>query len=125
MVTITDKNSQYHGQQFWGYVCYYDIQHTGNGPDLFILETPEGKRHFLSTQIDVKDYWERERERHIKNLGANVGDRVRILKGGGGCFSADWKQEDVHTITHINTSGNVTFDNDAATIFRPVVERVE
>lgn len=122
-VKITDPKHKYFGQELPGGCVYYDVYHQGKGgPDLFQIETPEGKESILSTKIDEKHYWEQRRQAVIAKLGANVGDTVRIIRGGsGGCIANfDWKAP--HVITRIDSSGHVEWDNGDATGFKPDME---
>ncbi|MFY0545477.1 hypothetical protein [Brevibacillus sp. H7] len=123
-VKVTDPRSPYFGQELEGYCWYYDYLHTGDSPDLYIVKTPEGKKQLLSTQIDEKHYEAQELAEEIERLGANVGDTVMILRTGSGSSVAGFSTKVPHVISHISSSGTVTFDNGAATMFRPDVERV-
>ncbi len=124
-VRVTDKNSPYCGQEYEGGCIYYDINHTGNSPDLFIINTPDGEKQILSTSIDTEHYWEQRRQEHIKKLGANIGDIVLITRAGGGSFKSGFNCSEPHKITNINSSGYVEFDNGEATTFRPDVTVIE
>lgn len=122
-VKITDKDHKYFGQELPGACVYYDIYHQGNGgPDLFFIRTPEGEQNILSTSIDTGHYWNQRRQEEIDRIGANVGDMVRIIRGGsGGCDAGfDWNAP--HVITKIDSSGHVEWDHGAAFGFRPDVE---
>jgi hypothetical protein len=120
-VKVTNPNSPYCGQEFEGGCIYYDIHHTGNSPDLFVIKTPDGEKRILSTSIDTEHYWEQRRQEHIKKLGANVGDTVLITRSGGGSFKRGFDISKPHKITGINTSGYVEFDGGEAKTFRPDV----
>lgn len=129
IVRITDVNSAYYGQEFEGNCIYYDVYHTGStkekpAVDLFSVQTPEGSRKFLSTQIDAEYYWEQRRQEQIKELGADVGDIVLIIepRSNYSKLGFDWKA--AHKITKIDSSGHVEFDNGMATCFRPVMKLI-
>jgi len=121
-VKVIDLRSPYCGQEFEGGCVYYDIYHTGDSPDLFLIKTPQGERQILSTSIDVEHYWNQRRDEHIKKLGADVGDIVLITRSGGGSFKLGFDCLKPHKITGIDSSGYVEFDNGEATIFRPDVK---
>ncbi|MFB0841818.1 hypothetical protein [Paenibacillus oleatilyticus] len=124
-VKVTDPNHKYYGQELPGNCFYYDINHTGNSPDLFILEAPEGSIRILSTQIDEDHYWNQRRETHIKRLGANVGDTVRIIRSGSCKSKANFDWSKPHVITKIDCNGYVEWDGGEAQSFRPDVELLE
>lgn len=124
LVKITDKKHKYFGQELEGYCFYYDYQHTGNSPDIYIIKTPEGERKILSTQIDVEHYENQRLYKEIERLGANVGDKVRIIKSGSGGSKVGFNLNEPHIITNISPSGHVYFDNGMADMFRPTVEIV-
>jgi hypothetical protein len=121
IVRVTDPTSPYCGQEFEGDCIYYDVYHTGNSPDLFIIKTPKGDERILSTQIDAEHYWEQRRQEYIGKLGADVGDTVIIMRSGSGYSKKDFDLTEPHKITKIDSNGYVTFD-DAATYFRPDIE---
>lgn len=85
----------------------------------------------LSTNIknwtinDEENYHKQELQKVIESLGANIGDKVVILKGGSGSYSANWDNEGEHTITNIDFTGNIEFDNGKAKIFRPIVKLIK
>ncbi|PWW01192.1 hypothetical protein DFQ01_11082 [Paenibacillus cellulosilyticus] len=122
-VKIVDSTHKYFGQELPGGCVYYDVYHQGSGgPDLFQIETPEGKQTILSNKIDEQHYWEQRRQLEIAKLGADVGDTVRIIRSGSGSSKAnfDWKAS--HVITKIDSSGYVEWDNGDARGFRPDME---
>ena len=123
-VRVTDAKSQYYGQEFEGHCFYYDIHHTGKSPDLFIIKTTDGDKQILSTSIDTEHYWNQRRQEHIDILGANVGDTVLINRTGSCSMNRDFDISKLHTITKIDSSGHVEFDNGAANCFRPDVTKV-
>jgi len=123
-VKIIDPSNSYFGQELDGYCWYYDHLHTGDSQDVYIVKTPEGEKQLLSTQIDVEHYEAQDLAKEIERLGANVGDTVKILRTGSGGSVAGFSTKVPHVISHISSSGTVTFDNGAATMFRPDVERV-
>ena len=125
IVKVTDPASPYCGQEFEGGCFYYDIHHTGNSPDLFIIKTPKGDERILSTQIDAEHYWEQRRQEHIERLGATVGDTVMIVRTGSSSSKRNFDLLMPHKITKIDSSGHVTFDDGEATCFRPNVKKVE
>lgn len=126
-VIITDPAHPFFNQEVSGDCAYYDVYHRGpSGPDLFLIETSEGKACILSTQIDQDHYWSQRRRQEIEKLGANVGDRVKITNphSGGSKVVFDW--DEPHIITKIDPYGNVEWDDGAAWGFRPdmiVIER--
>lgn len=123
-VKVIDPKSPYCGQELEGGCIYYDVNHTGSSPDLFIIKTPDGEKQILSTSIDTKHYWNQKRDQEIERLGADVGDVVIITRPGS-CYSKrdfDWLNP--HKITEINSSGYVEFDGGEATSFRPDVIKV-
>jgi hypothetical protein len=124
-VKIVDSTHKYYGQELPGGCVYYDVFHKGSGgPDLFQIETPEGKQTILSTKIDEQHYWEQRRAAHIEKLGANVGDTVRIIRAGSCSSKASFDWNILHVITKIDSSGYVEWDGGEATSFRPDVEVV-
>ena len=121
-VRITDPEHRYFGQEFEGGCVYYDIYHQGSGgPDLFQIETPDGKQMILSTKIDEDHYWEQRRQKEIERLGANVGDTVMILRSGSCSSKKGFRWSDPHVITKIDSSGHVEYDGGEAKSFRPDV----
>jgi hypothetical protein len=119
-VKVIDPTHPYYGQELPGGCVYYDIYHKGSGgPDLFQVETPEGKTTILSTKIDEVHYWEQRRQMEVALIGANVGDTVRIIRGGSGSCVANFDWNAPHIITKIGTGGHVEWDNGDATGFRP------
>lgn len=124
-IKIIDFESEFYGQTLKGSCFYYDINHTGDSDDLYIAVTKDGRKiKLLSSQIDEEYYHSQELEKVIKKLGAKIGDKVVILETGSGSYSSYWKQEGVHNITDIDSTGHITFDNGSATIFRPKVKVV-
>ncbi len=122
-VKITDPTHPYFNLELPGGCVYYDIYHQGSGgPDLFLFKSLEGEQRILSTQIDTDHYWEQRRQEEIRKLGANVGDTVRILRGGSGSSKANFDWNAPHVITKIDSSGGVVWDDGAASGFRPDVE---
>ncbi|SFG06848.1 hypothetical protein SAMN05660649_00552 [Desulfotomaculum arcticum] len=124
-VRVIDPDSPYYGQEFEGGCVYYDVYHTGDSPDLFLIKTPEGEKIILSTSIDTEHYWNQRRQEQIERLGANVGDTVIITRSGGGCFTRDFDCSKPHKITKIDSSGYVEFDGGLAKTFRPDVILVD
>jgi hypothetical protein len=124
-VKITDESHPYFGQELPGNCFYYDIFHRGTGgPDLFVIETPEGQQTILSTKVDTDHYWKQRRQQEIERLGADVGDTVLIKSGGAGNKrDFDWRIP--HVITQIDAYGNVEWDDGAAWGFRPDVTMIE
>ncbi|KOY65462.1 hypothetical protein [Clostridium sporogenes] len=124
-IRVTDPKSEFHGQILKGSCFYYDIRHTGDSDDLYVAESKDGRKiNLLSSQIDEKHYHNQELEKVTKEIGANIGDKVIILETGSDSYSRDWETKGVHTITKIDFTGHVTFDNGNATIFRPKVKVV-
>lgn len=128
-VRIIDKKSEYFGLELEGSRFYYDHLHTGDSADIFVIKTPSGKEEqILSTSVDVNHYDSQLRTENIKNLGANVGDKVMIIETGSGTYCRGWDLSKPHVITKISSAGHVHFDdypNEGACIFRPKVERLE
>lgn len=129
-VKITDPKSEFYGQEFEGDCIYYDLYHTGSTPekpavDLFNVYTPEGCKRFLSTQIDTECYWEQRRQEHIKKLGADVGDVVKIIEPNSYSVNANFDWGKPHKITNIDSSGHVEFDGGECKCFRPVIVKKE
>ncbi|WP_138753555.1 hypothetical protein [Paenibacillus sinopodophylli] len=124
-VKVTDPNHNLFGQELAGARVYFDIHHTGNSPDLYLIVTPNGEQRILSTQIDEKHYDDQGREEGLKRLGAKVGDVVMITRSGSGSSNAGFSTNVPHTITAICKYGDdVTFDNGEARMFRPDVVQV-
>jgi hypothetical protein len=124
LVKITDKEHKYFGQELEGFCFYYDYQHTGDSPDIYIIKTPEGERKILSTQIDVEHYENQRLSKEIERLGANVGDKVIIIESGSGGSKVGFDINEPHIITKISPSGAVYFDDGMADMFRPIVKVV-
>lgn len=124
-IRVTDKDHEFYGKEIEGSLFYYDVGHTGDSDDLYVAKTPDGKEITLLTRQIDEDYYNLQcLDNEIKELGANVGDKVRIIKSGSGCMSNGWKQEGIHEITKISSTGCVVFDNGAADMFRPKVKKV-
>lgn len=123
-VKVTDPKSPYCGQELEGDCIYYDVNHTGSSPDLFLIKTPDGEKQMLSTGIDTEHYWNQRRQKHIDKLGANVGDTVIVTRSGGGYSKINFDLSIPHKITEIDSSGYVKFDDGEATYFRPDVIKV-
>ena len=124
LVKITDTKHALSGRILPGGCIYYDIHHTGDGPDLFRVIDGDKSYRLLSTQIDVDNYYAKELAKVVAKLGANVGDTVIIQRGGSGSFCAGWDSTKPHTITKISNTGNVEFDGGVrtgASLFRPTV----
>jgi hypothetical protein len=119
-VLITEEGLPFYNQRLEGRCIYYDIYHTGNGPDLYHAITPEGKGIRLrSTQIDVSDYNDQEKQEIMQELGVCENDVVMISEFGSGSISHNFDTAQPHLITKISCSGHVTFDNGKASSFRP------
>jgi hypothetical protein len=123
-VKVIDPKSPYYGQEFEGGCFYYDVYHTGDSPDLFIIKTPDGDKQILSTSIDTEHYWNQRRQEHIERLGADVGDTVIITRSGGGSCKRSFDISIPHKITAIDSGGHVKFDDGEATFFRPDMIKV-
>lgn len=127
-VIITDKNDVNCGKEFPGQLEFYDVYYRGGTglpvEDLYFV-TIDGKEHrYVSSQIDVKHYKAQELKDEIERLGANVGDKVRIIETGSGGWRPAFMKEEFHIITDIKSYGDVVFDDGAAYMFRPVVEKI-
>jgi hypothetical protein len=121
-VKIIDQNHPCFGQELEGGIIYFDIYHRGGRPDLYQVETPEGKKYrLLTNQIDEEHYNAQELAEEVERLGANVGDNVMITRLGSGSYNAGFDFSSPHVITKIDCSGHVEFDNRAACGFRPDV----
>lgn len=123
-IRVTDPNHKYFGQELEGAIWYLDIRHTGNSDDLYIATTPDGDIRLLTSQIDEQYYKEQCLQEQLKELGVNIGDKVRIIKGGSGGCKAGWDSKGVHIVTDVDSTGHVTFDNGLADMFRPKLEKV-
>jgi hypothetical protein len=118
-VLITDKKHEFFNQRLQGHIAYYDLYHTGKGPDLYLAETPEGTIRLLTDQIDIEDYTSQEMAATLRDLGVIVNDVVLITRSGSGSQCANFDLDQPHKITDISYNGNVTFDNGKANFFRP------
>ena len=124
LVKIIDKDHELFGKIVNGGLVYYDIHHTGEGPDLFEVEADERRHRLLSNQIDVEHYNAQLLAGEMARLGAKVGDSVMITKSGSGSFIHGWDLSEPHKISKICYSGQVLFDGypeAGASIFRPQV----
>lgn len=113
-IKITDKDHPLFGQEVPGYCFYYDVNHTGDSPDLFLYEVDGEKYKIISTQIDVDHYNAQLFQNVIKKVGANVGDVVNIVEHGGGSFAAKFDTRIPHKITKISHTGYVEFDGGSS-----------
>jgi len=128
-VRITDKYDVNCGKEFPGWLAYHDLYHRGgtNQPieDLYLVTIDGNERRYVSSQIE-EHYREQILKEEIKNLGAKVGDKVRVLKETSGSYGKQYydrkSKNGFHTITKIECYGHVTFDNGEAEMFRPTVE---
>lgn len=125
VLSIKVIEGEYAGNEYEGYVCYYDYLHTGDSPDLYMIKTPDGNKTVTSLQIDVTHYKAQLLARETERLGANVGDIVKIVCSGSGEYHEGWDEKIPHQITNITLSGYVEFDYGLAEIFRPDVEVIE
>lgn len=126
-VKIIDKDSPYFGQEVEGHRWYYDHLHTGDSPDLFVIQTSDGEKQILSTGIDIDHYKNQLLTREKNRLSASVGDEVMITKSGSGSFCRGWDISTPHFISEICSSGHIYFDgypNGGACIFRPEVQKI-
>lgn len=124
-IKVTDKKSKYFGQVLKGSCVYYDINHTGCSDDLYIAETKDDKQiRLLSSQIDEKYYHDQELEKVVSEIGVNIGDSVIILEGGSGFYKKAWDMKAKHSVTKIDFTGHVTFDDGMATIYRPKLKKI-
>lgn len=125
-VLITDKNHEFYNQRLEGHIAYYDLYHTGNGPDLYLAKTPEGSEiRLLTDQIDVEDYKNQEKAKTLMRFGVKEGDIIMISRLGSGSFCANFDIDQPHLITAISYNGNVVFDNGKANCFRPDMTKYE
>lgn len=123
-IKVIDEKSPLFSKKLSGSIIYYDIHHTGSSPDLLLVQDEEGNKYqILSNKIDMKYYEQQENEAERKRLGAGVGDKVIITRPGSGSYSSAFKLDEPHTITYISAD-TVSFDNGAATMFRPDVKLV-
>jgi hypothetical protein len=119
-VLITDEKHPYYNQRLEGFCAYYDLYHTGNGPDLYIATTPEGSEiRLLTDQINIQDYQNQEMAETEKSLGVKINDIVMISRSGSGSQCANFDLDQPHLITKMSYNGQVTFDNGKAEFFRP------
>lgn len=119
-VLIIDKKHPNFGERLRGSIVYYDLYHTGNGPDLYIAETAQGKEiRLITDQIDIEDYKSQEMKETILALGVKQGDVVMISRLGSGCVCSNFDLSQPHLITGMSYNGNVEFDNGKADCFRP------
>jgi hypothetical protein len=118
-------DGKYSGQIFDGHRFYFDHLHTGNSPDLFTIETPEGRVTITSDRIDVEHYEEQLMIEELERLGAKVGDTVNIIRSGSGSYRKGWNDTVSHKITRITSNGYIQFDDGMAEMFRPDVEVVQ
>lgn len=129
-VIITDKNDVNYGKEFPGWLVFHDVYYRGgtNMPieDLYLVTIDGQERRYVSSQIDVEHYKAQLLKKEIEKLGANIGDKVKVLEDTSGSYGAKFfKRRDeigFHTITDITSSGYVTFDDGEAVMFRPKVE---
>ncbi|RVU32674.1 hypothetical protein [Neptunomonas marina] len=128
LVKVIDQDHELNGLAVQGSCIYYDIHHTGESPDLFLLEHEGQTYRVLSTQIDAEHYSEQLLKEEEKRLGFSLGDTVIITEGGSGSYGRDWDYKAPHKITKIDSSGHVEFDGGSsvggASIFRPKVRAV-
>jgi hypothetical protein len=123
-VLVTDKNHEFFNQRLEGFCAYYDIYHTGKGPDLYLAKTPKGiEFRLISDQIDIEDYHQQKLKNTIKRLGADVNEIVMITRLGSGCSSPYFDLNQPHRITSISYNGYVIFDNGQADGFEPDVTK--
>lgn len=125
MKKVKIKNGKYTGQIFDGYRFYYDHLHTGNSPDLFVVNTPGGEITITSDRIDIEHYESQLLQEELIRLGANIGDTVKITRSGSGSFKKGWNEKSYHRITRITSSGYVQFDDGIGEMFRPDVEVIQ
>lgn len=119
-VLITDEKHKYYKQRLEGFCAYYDLYHTGNGPDLYLAKTSEGLVfRLLSDQINIEDYNSQRLAKAIERLGANVNDVVMISRLGSGSYTQNFDLDQPHIVTKIFPSGHVIFDNGKAQTFQP------
>lgn len=125
LVKITDEKHSLFGRILPGGCIYYDVNHTGDSPDLFRVTDGDKSYRLLSTQIDVDHYTAQEVAEVVAFLGANVGDTVTVLCGGSGSYCAGWDSAATHVITKIDHTGHVEFDGGCrtgASLFKPQVK---
>lgn len=128
-VRITDPKDFYCGQEFEGSIVYHDYLHgeriDGKIQDLYSVTIAGKTASYLSHQVDVEYYEKQLRAAEVERLGADIGDTVIITSlGGGGSFTGGWSHHGKHVISDIDGHGNVGFDNNMASLFRPKVEKV-
>jgi len=122
-IKVIDEKSLLYGKKLIGAIIYYDINHTGDSPDLLFAQDEEDKIYrLLSNQIDEDYYHEQEKDSEIRRLGANVGDRVIIIKSGSGYSKRDFDPKEPHVITKIDYTGHVEFDSGMGSMFRPTIK---
>lgn len=131
-IKIIDKNDPLCGKEYPGYLIFYDVYYRGgsNEPieDLYLLEIDCKKHKYVTSQIDEAHYKNQILNIEIDRLGANIGDKVRVIDTGSGSYGRAYLDRKnnygFHTITDITPYGYVTFDNGEAKMFRPKVEKI-
>jgi len=119
---ITDTEHEFYNKRLQGFCAYYDIYHTGSGPDLYYAKTPQGNEiKLLTDQIDINDYNSQKLTKEINRLGANVGDIVIITRLGSGSSSSGFDLDKPHIISEIAPNGHIIFDKGKASGFQPDV----
>lgn len=128
-VIITEKNDANCGKEFPGWLAFFDVYYRGGTgqpiEDLYLV-TIDGKEcQYISSQIDVEHYQAQVLKNEIERLGANIGDKVKVVHDTSGCYGKAYYDRETqigsHTITGITYNGYVTFDNGEAEMFRPEV----
>lgn len=90
-VQITDQKSPHYGKIAEAKVVYYDIHHTGNGPDLCYVKVDNGSFEMLSSGFQVIEQAEPEDKLtgYLNLLGEAVkgGD---VLTNGSSTYEVVW-----------------------------------
>ena len=124
MKNVKITKGDYEGQILKGHRYYYDYLHTGNSPDLFSIQTPNGDKTITSDFVDIEHYEQQCLQEELTRLSATVGDLVVIIRAGSGSYIHGWNNNIPPTITNITSRGYVEVDDGAARMFRPDVKIV-
>ena len=125
-VLVTDSSHYLYGQRLKGGISYHDYYHTGNGPDLFSLETANGEKvSILSTGIDVADFNEQCLAEVVADVGVSIGDIVIVEKFGSGCYAESFSRDGENVVSGISADGSVSFNDNTSYSYKPVLRVVK